>query len=266
MITTQGKAVVTNYFGGQTPRIAGAICIGVGTTPESADSTSLDFEVVRVPVTAIAADLANNRVVYKGIIPPGVATGIYEVGIYHQALSDAGKILNVTNTGGWSSAAVVANNSRVRGTTVQVDAAAGQSTAAWQTNVLYNLSAYAQTQVALALTADANTDSVSVALGSDQTNYIQWTFTGLSAGYNVVRLDYSAGVTTGNPDMSKVAAVGVFATASANGDTSVFLDGIRLDQTLSGDELVARTVLEVPPSADAHLPTEVEYSLGVSVV
>lgn len=271
MITTQGKAVVSNFFGGQTPRIAGAVCIGVGTTSESVDDTALNFEVVRLPVTSTSADLANNRIIYKAVVPAGVASSIYEVGIYHQALSDSGKLLNVTNMGGWSGATVVTNNARARNATVQIDAPLGLNTFAWQTNVSYDLSAYAQTKLAIALTADAYTDSVTVVLGSDQSNYTSWNFSGLAAGYNVVRADWSAGVKVGSPDMSKVAAIGVNVTANSNGDSSVFLDGIRLDQNINGDELVARTVLRdaqgnlAPQQADPHLPTEIEYSVGVSV-
>lgn len=84
MITNQGQKAVLNYFGGQSPHIADYIAVGTGTTPATASDTKLAVEAVRMPVTSIAADLANNRIVFKAQVLPGRVPGdITEVGLYN---------------------------------------------------------------------------------------------------------------------------------------------------------------------------------------
>lgn len=95
MITNLGKTAILNYFGGQAPHIADYIAVGTGMTAPTGNDTMLDTEVVRMPVTSIAADLANSRIVFKAQLLPGRVTGdIMEVGLY--------------NNGDLSSAALVA--------------------------------------------------------------------------------------------------------------------------------------------------------------
>jgi hypothetical protein len=84
MITNQGQQAVLNYFGGQTPHIADYIAVGTGTTAASANDSALATEAVRMPVTSISADLANNRIIFKAQVLPGRVTGdITEVGLYN---------------------------------------------------------------------------------------------------------------------------------------------------------------------------------------
>jgi hypothetical protein len=95
MITNLGKTAILNYFGGQAAHIADYIAVGTGMTMPTANDTALATEVVRMPVTSIAADLANARIVFKAQLLPGRLDGnITEVGLY--------------NNGDLSSAALVA--------------------------------------------------------------------------------------------------------------------------------------------------------------
>lgn len=82
MITNLGKTVIVNYFGGQVAHIGDVIALGTGTTAASLTDTSLATEVTLVPVSSIAADTANNRIIFKATIPAASMTTISEVGLY----------------------------------------------------------------------------------------------------------------------------------------------------------------------------------------
>lgn len=82
MIVNTGKVIIINYFGGQVGNIGDTIALGTGTTPAALANTSLATEVTLIAVTAIAADTANSRIIFRGILPPGVMTTISEIGIY----------------------------------------------------------------------------------------------------------------------------------------------------------------------------------------
>lgn len=83
MIVDTGKTVIVNYFGGQVPHIGDTIALGTGTTAVANTDTALATEVVRVAVSSIAADTANNRIIFKAVIQPGTLATISEVGVYY---------------------------------------------------------------------------------------------------------------------------------------------------------------------------------------
>lgn len=86
MITNDGKAVINEFFGGQIGRIATQIVLGTGTTAEDVTDVALAAEVVSLDVTTIRADLANNRIVFKAVLPAGRVPTIYEIGIVSVSL------------------------------------------------------------------------------------------------------------------------------------------------------------------------------------
>lgn len=85
MITNAGKDVIKRFFGGQTRQIGGEIVLGTGTGAVAVGDTALGNEVIRIQVNAVAADLANSRIIFKGIIPAGIAAvgPITELGLVH---------------------------------------------------------------------------------------------------------------------------------------------------------------------------------------
>lgn len=94
MIVTTGKTVVLNVFSGQGGRIADRIAVGTGTTPVALSDTALATEAFRVPLSSISADTANQRIVFKGVITPGVVAGsVTEVGIFLGDILVARKVL-----------------------------------------------------------------------------------------------------------------------------------------------------------------------------
>lgn len=87
MITTNGKEIIKQFFGGQVGGIGGSIGIGTGTTAAALGDTALAAEVIRIDVVSISADLTNNRIVFKGVLPAGYLPTIYEAGLYHSTVA-----------------------------------------------------------------------------------------------------------------------------------------------------------------------------------
>lgn len=266
MITNQGKTVVNSFFAGQTRQLGGALVFGTGTTAASSSDKGMGFEVLRVPLTSTAADLGNNRVVYKATIPAGLVSQISEVGLLHQYAPDSGRNIKITEIAGWVNATITPTNARAHAHSVQVSANASATVTATLTGaVSYDLSTFGQSDlVSLAGTADANTASVAVSLGSDSSNYYTWNFTP-AVGYTTVQKSFSTATTTGSPVLASVAFASIKVTAKAGGTTQFYLDGFRMDKATTTDELVARTVLGSIKSIDQNIPTDIEYSLGVSI-
>lgn len=89
MIVNTGKTVIVNFFGGQVGHIGDTIALGTGTTAAALTDTALAAEVTRVAVSSIAADTANNRIIFKAVVQPGVMSTISEIGVFYN-----GKIQN----------------------------------------------------------------------------------------------------------------------------------------------------------------------------
>jgi len=86
MITNEGRNIIKRVFAGQAAQIAGSMAFGTGTTAANLTDVSLDEEVIKVAITSIGADLANNRIVFKASIQPGTVATINEVGLYSSNL------------------------------------------------------------------------------------------------------------------------------------------------------------------------------------
>lgn len=93
MITTAGKSSIINFFGGQVGHIGDTIALGTGTTPPALTDTALATEVVRLRVSAIAADTTNSRIVFKAVLQPGVMATISEIGIYSNGTVAAAQLI-----------------------------------------------------------------------------------------------------------------------------------------------------------------------------
>lgn len=267
MITNLGKTVIKNFFGGQTPRIGGSIAIGTGVGAAALADTKLNYEATRLPVKAIAADLDNNRIVFKATLPAGLVGTIYELGLYHNVRSGAPEGITLgAQTAAWDGGTLSTTNARGSIQTVRVDAAAGASNLASQGRYTFDLSTIAGTDsVSIGFFADANLSNVKVRLGVDVNNYREFTFSGVTAGYNAVRVNWSTGTNTGTVDLSAIRYVAVVATAKAAGATALYFDGLNIERNANADDLVARVVLATPKVVDPSLPTEIEYSLVINV-
>lgn len=268
MITTVGKDVIKQYFGGQVRSIGGALVLGTGATAAALGDKSLAFEVARIAVTAISADLANNRIVFKGTLPPGSVGTVYEIGLLNYAdPTDNSKNLGLFEGHflPWVNGTLVTANARRGAQTLKIDAAASSFTVASISELAIDWSwMLASDGASIAFTADANLDSLKLRIGTDASNYREWTALAPPVGYNAVAKLKSDATVVGAPDESSASYVAVVPTAKAGGATTVHVDGIRLAQN-NVSSLVSRHVLTTPEVMDLTVSSEVEYSLGISV-
>ena len=93
MITNTGRNILSKYLIGQAQSYASYIAIGVGpkplavgeSFPDFSDKESLDFEVLRMPITTrgyVYDELGNPQIVFAAEIPTDERYEISEVGIY----------------------------------------------------------------------------------------------------------------------------------------------------------------------------------------
>lgn len=267
MITNNGKEVITKFFGLQVPRIGASLALGTGTAAAAPGDFKLAFETLRIPVTAVAADLLNNRIVFKGSVPAGRIATIYELGLFHEGLQATRTQQFGLFQGGfatWDAGTFVVTNARRGVTSLKIDAGANATTQAAISDQGIDLSGYsANDSVVVGFTADANTASVRLRLGNDSGTYREFLYNAPVVGYNTMRANLGAGTDIGTVDLAKISYVAVGATAKAGGATSVYLDGIGIEDNRVADGMVARVVLGTPSSVDVNIPTEIEYSLGI---
>lgn len=271
MLTTEGKNVIKRYFGGQVSRIGGSIALGVGTTAATVADTQLAYEAIRLQVSSVNADLANNKIIFKGSLPPGVIGTIYEVGLYDSVnTASRTKLLSLVTParGIWTNSTIVPDNARASLKTVKVDVTASSTKGADITGMSQDLSAFAVTdRVAVAFYSTSNIASVRVRLGTDASNYYEFLYNAPAVGYNIMRAAISTATVTGSPRWGLINYVSVRPTASAAGSGSIYFDSLSVeDNTTPIDNiLVMRNVLTTPKTVDTALTTNIEMSLGIVV-
>ena len=106
MITNSGVNLLSKYIAGQLPSFASHIAIGCGPNPISSDynwttdlngyktafkiKTSMDFEMLRVPITSRAVRIVDGEsyVIFTGELPSADRYAFTEIGIYPAAKSN----------------------------------------------------------------------------------------------------------------------------------------------------------------------------------
>lgn len=270
MITTAGNNVIRNYFGMQTGRIGGSIALGVGDTTAAPGDTQLSYEAVRARVTSVASDTDNNRIVFRVAVEPGKINEIHEVGLFQdQAIQSKNRLISlVGGRSTWTNATLVTDNARVNAQTIRVDASASATEVATLSGLSQNFSAFLPTDgIAVAVYVDANVDSLSVRLGSDASNYFEFTFDNPTPGYQILRADLSVATATGTPSWASVTYLGISLTATAGGTGSIYFDSLTIEDNTSplDNVLVVRDVLVTPQKTDSSVTTEIELSLGIDI-
>lgn len=271
MITNGGKTIIKRFFARQVGQIAGSLALGVGTTAVAAGDTRLQFEVVRVPVTSINADIDNNRLVFKASLLPGLINTIYEIGVYSSAVSSvAVRSLNLLGDTpvAWTNGTLDATNARANKQALKIDYVASGTTNAELTGLSEDLSAFKDSDsFVLAFHAGANLSSARVRIGQDSANYFEYVVAAPTAGYNIHRVNKSTATKTGSPTWANINYVAVRPSATAGGAGSIWFDGIRFEENPleSSNLLVARSVLGTPKVADTTINTDIEYSLGINI-
>jgi hypothetical protein len=266
MITDAGKDALLKYLAGQIPQIGGALVFGVGTTLPTGADTKLEYEVYRSPVTSINADLTNSRLVFKCSLLPAVMGTIYEIGLYTS--NRKAPYTAIPISGIWTNGSLVSTNARINGQTVKVDFTASTLTNAEQSGFMQDFSTYTDADsVVVAFQASTNVASVSIRIGTDSSNYYQYTFATPSAGYHIYRVSRASASVVGSPSWGTVSYIAVRPTGTSGGGGSVWFDSVRLEsnQLDNTNIFVAREVLVTPTPVDQFLVTDTEYSLSVTI-
>lgn len=271
MITNGGKTTIKRFFARQVGQIAGSLALGVGTTAATVNDTKLSFEVVRVPITSINADIDNNRLVFKASVTPGQINTIYEVGLFSSQITTANiRMLNLLGNipGLWTNGTLDITNARANPKALKIDYVANGTTNAELTGISENLSMFNDLDsFAVAFYAGSNLSSVRVRVGSDSANYFEFVVASPTAGYNIARMNKSTATKTGSPDWANISYVAVRPSATAGGAGSIWFDGLRFEENAleNSNLLVARSVLGTPKVADPSINTDIEYSLGINI-
>lgn len=270
MITNGGKTTIKRFFARQVGQIAGSLALGVGAQAATLSDTKLHFEVVRVPITSVSADMDNNRLVFKTQIAPGLINTAYEIGIFSSAVESSNfKALSLFGAGStWVNGTLDATNARAGSTALKIDYVANGTTNAEFTGVAEDLSSFRDNDsFAVAFHAGANLSSVRVRMGTNSSNYYEYVIASPTAGYNIYRANRSTATITGTPSWDNISYIAVRPSATAGGAGSIWFEGIRFEDNAldSTSLLVARSVLATPKVIDPDINTDIEYSLGINI-
>lgn len=295
MITKFGKRFLTNYLAGNANFTAKELAFGIGTTAANVDGndTKLEFEFYRIPASLGSIDIQpdglggfNYFVIYKATIPQSISGVISEVGLYpgfRKSINvfDSKFITSFENNGNWFDSSnnnpqLKTNNTtepftaKIGESMVQFDVA--QSTAKEYTNsiVLLDLSGYSvNDSLTIAYKKkDTNITKIRVKLYSSATQYYYADFTPLSGtGDKIQSVPMStvfSNVSATPPDPTNITKIGIEVTAGSGGATTVYFDGLRINDEDTFDPtygLIARSVLGTPLQKPSGRPVDVEYKL-----
>ena len=113
---------------------------------------------------------------------------------------------------------------------------------------------------------NANLSSLKVRLYSSTLNYIEFTFTGHSVGYNLKSVNMSSGVTSGTFDPTSVSTIGIIVTPTS-AQASVSVDALRINDEDTFDPesgLIARSILDSTMIKVIGREAAIEFKLDLS--
>ena len=285
MITKFGKRFLSNFVAGNSSLASKEMALGIATGaaleyPLSDTNSRLGFEFYRVPIRLGGIDIDTSvspvkyTVIYSATIPTNIAGKINEIGIYpgqsySKNLYESKFISNFELPYKWSpEPALDQTNYRVGDSSLTFT-----SNAAAEREYTYDLgdidlSGYNPSDtLSFSYKAnDANLSSLKVRLYSSNTDYLQFTFTGHSVGYNIKNLNMSAGVSTGTFNSQSVVKLGIVVTPTS-AQTSVSMDGLRINDEDTFDPeygLIARSLLDSTMIKVIGREAAIEFKLDLS--
>jgi|694.fasta_scaffold155360_2 hypothetical protein len=300
MITKFGKRFLTSYIAGASDFNSKDLAIGIGNTAVDANGndTKLEFEFYRLPVTLGSFDISQTGVdgggnpifaytaIYKATVPQDVSGVISEVGLYPGVRSsnnsyDSKFITSFENNINWLDSSnnnpVLRSNStspvftaKIGESMVQFDV--NQSTSKEYKNSIVNLdlSGYSvNDSLSIAYKKnDNNVTAIRVKLYSSETQYYYADFTPSSGtGDKIQSISMSSvfsNISTTAPDPTNITKIGVQVTAGSGGPTTVYFDGLRINDEDTFDPqygLISRSVLTTPLQKPSGRPVDIEYKL-----
>jgi len=274
MITKFGKRFLTNYLAGNVAFSAKELAFGIGnTTPDTnGNDTRLDFEFYRVPVKFTSIDIAevSGSFVYKAVfvatIPQDVAGVISEIALYPASRTsinnfDSKFISSFENNVLWedsigSNPSIQLNSptftSKIGENSVLVQSPSSTATEYKTATGTIDLSGYSiNDSLAIAYNkADANLSKIRVKFYSSTTQYCYIDFTPTSGTGDKIQSATLATLFSNTsatpPDFKNITNLGVEVTATSGGTTSVYFDGIRINDEDTFDPsygMISRSVL-----------------------
>ena len=293
MITKFGKRFLTDYIAGNSTFNTKDIALGIGTTTATENDTKLEFEFYRLPVSLGSINIEDDGVggftysaIYKTTIPQDISGVISEIGLYPgQRASinsyDSKFITSFENNYTWidssnNSPQLKANNttdpflSKIGEHMVQFDVAQSSSKEYINSIVNIDLSGYSvNDSLTLAYKKkDNNVTKIRVKLYSSDTQYYYADFTPTSGtGDKIQSISMSSvfsNISVTAPDPTNITKVGIEVTAGSGGATTVYFDGLRINDEDTFDPsygLISRRILTIPLEKPSGRPVDIEYKL-----
>ncbi len=274
MITKFGKRFLTNYLAGNISFPEKELALGIGSTAANVDGndTRLEFEFYRVPVKLTSIDITevSGSFVYKAVfvatIPQDMAGIVSEIALYPASRTsinnfDSKFISSFENNVLWedstgSNPQIVLNNStytfKIGETAVLIQSPLSTAKEYKTVTGTLDLSGYSiNDSLSIAYKkVDDNLSNIRVKFYSSDTQYCYVDFTPASgAGDRIQSVSLStlfSNTSTTPPDFKNIINLGVEVTATSGGTTSVYFDGIRINDEDTFDPsygMISRSVL-----------------------
>jgi hypothetical protein len=297
MITKFGKRFLTNYLAGNVSFAAKELAFGIGNSaPDiNGNDTRLNFEFYRVPVKLSSIDISEvgGSYVYKAVfiatIPQDVAGVISEIALYPASRTsinnfDSKFITSFENNVLWedsngSNPAIESNGptftSKIGENMVLIQSPLSSSQEYKTATGTINLSGYSiNDSLSIAYKkADANLSKIRVKFYSSSTQFCYVDFTPESGtGDKIQSVSLSSlfsNTSATPPDFTNITNLGVEVTANSSGTTSVYFDGIRINDEDTFDPsygMISRSVLTggdiITKTSGRQVDVEYKLQLG----
>ena len=296
MITKFGKRFLTDYIAGNSDFYNKDIALGIATGTDLAvadTNTRLGFEFYRLPVNLNSIDIQDNGLggynyfaIFKTTIPQDVAGVITELGLYpgirkSTNFYDSKFVTSFENNTTWFDSSngnpVLKANStspsftaKIGESMVQIDVLTSSTKEYKNSVVNLDLSGYSvNDSLAIAYKkVDNNVTKIRVKFYSSDTQYYYADFTPASgSGDRIQSVNMSTvfgNVSSPAPDPTNITKVGIEVTAGSGGTSTVYFDGLRINDEDTFDPqygLIARSVLTTPIIKPSGRPVDIEYKL-----
>jgi len=303
MITKFGKRFLTSYLAGLTDFKNKELAFGIGSTAADAkgNDTRLDFEFYRVPVNLGSIEIIQTGVdedddpvfsykaVYQTTIPQDVAGVISEIALYPISRSssnnfDSKFITDFENNILWTDS--TGSNPQIQVNTGSFTSKIGENMVYFQTaqstSIEYklqlgstDLSGYSvNDSIALAYKkADNNVSKIRVKFYSSPTQFCYVDFTpATGTGDRIQSSSLSSlfsNTSSTPPDFTNIITLGIEITANSSGTTTVYFDGLRINDEDTFDPtygMISRSVLTggdiITKTSGRQVDVEYKLQLG----
>lgn len=296
MITKFGKRFLTDYIAGNADFNNKDLALGIATSSDLAaadTNTRLGFEFYRLPVTLTSIDIQSNGsggynyfAIYKSTIPQDISGVITEIGLYPGVRKstnfyDSKFVTSFENNTTWFDSSngnpqlkpnttSPSFTAKIGESMVQVDVLASSSKEYKNSIISLDLSGYSvNDSLSIAYKkVDNNLSNIRVKFYSSDTQYYYADFTPASGSgdriQNVSMSTVFGNVSSPAPDPTNITKIGIEVTAGAGGPTTVYFDGIRINDEDTFDPqygLIARSILTTPLTKSSGRPVDIEYKL-----